>query len=262
MAVEFNVSHKRGTEYLFLPEQVKIKPELNGRHETPDIEWLIQDILERGQLQPVVIRNDGGAPVLVAGFSRWRAVSEINKRGLAPVKLTLRCTYFRGSEKEAFLANIAENRHRNATTPIDDAHNIARLERYGMTIAEIAEVYRENEAWCRSRLALISLCEDGRAALKEGKLKPTAAVEIAKLAEEQQREVLAGGKKLTASQVKAIATGKPSKPTLAQIREVLRAVVEDDKLPHGFEVDGRPARDVLDTFCCLMLDYITGKAEL
>ena len=79
MAVEFDVKGTRTSEYLFAPEQLEIDPSLNGRHELPDIQWIVESILTHGQLQPVTIRRSGGKPVLVAGFSRWRAVSQINK---------------------------------------------------------------------------------------------------------------------------------------------------------------------------------------
>ena len=121
MAVEFDVKGTRTSEYLFAPEQLEIDPSLNGRHELPDIQWIVESILTHGQLQPVTIRRSGGKPVLVAGFSRWRAISEINKKKLAEKPLALRCSYTQLTEKQAFLANIEENRVRNATTPMDDA---------------------------------------------------------------------------------------------------------------------------------------------
>ena len=155
MAVDFKVEHTRTSEYLILPKDIKFKPELNGRKELPDIEPLIESMVRQGQLQPVLIRNDGGMPVLVAGFSRWRAAVEINKRKLTPEPFRLRCVYVKCSEQQGVLMNISENRERNSTTPIDDGHNIARLERYGMTMTEIAAVYHEEESWCKKRLSLV-----------------------------------------------------------------------------------------------------------
>src|SRR5437870_10614480 len=98
MAVEFKdkESYSRVNDYSFDPAALKINPKLNGRHDLPDIEWLIADIAKNGQLEPVPIRNDGGTRVLCAGFSRWRAIVEINKRKLTPVPLRIRCSYFKG----------------------------------------------------------------------------------------------------------------------------------------------------------------------
>lgn len=208
MAVQFSVDHKRTSEYRFYPEDIKIKPELNGRHELPDIEWLITDMLRpddkgniKGQHTPVVIRNDGGMPVLVAGFSRWRAISEINTRGLTPLKMQLRCTYVQCSETEAFIINISENRFRNPTTPVDDAHNIKRLMSYGYVEEQIIGIYfptyktegelKEARKFMKDRTALISLSPEAEKAVKSGRVTLPAAKAIAKLSEEQQNAAVA-----------------------------------------------------------------------
>lgn len=212
MAVEFKTEHTRTSEYLFLPELIKFNPALNGRHELPDIEWLITSMVKHGQLQPVSIKNNGGEPWLHIGHSRWRAGIEINKRSLTPVPFKLRCVYFKGSERDAFLATIAENRDRNATTPIDDAHNMARLERYGMTLEEIATEYHEETKWVRDRMALIELCEDAQKAVASGTLKPSAAKVLAKMSSDAQKVQLESGKKLTAGGLKRIASVNASQP--------------------------------------------------
>lgn len=261
MAVDFKVEHTRTSEYLFLPEDISIRPELNGRHVLPDVTWLVKDILERGQLQPVLIRSDGGTPVLCAGFSRWRAVSEINRQRDNGSKLKLRCVYFKGNEADGFLANVSENRGRNATTPLDDAYNIARLERYGKTTAEIAAFYGEHEAWVKDRLALVNLCPEAQAALTGGSLKPSAAVQIAKLAEAQQRQKVSSGEKLTAAKIKQEASGKAPKPTLGRVLKILRAVVDEGTYPDGFEfiVSKDPINDSIAAFCEAVLAFAEGK---
>lgn len=235
MAVEFKVDHTRTSEYLIAPENITIKASLNGRHDLPDIEWLIDSMVESGQLQPVLIGNDGGKPVLYAGHSRWRAALEINKRKLTPAPFKLRCVYFKGSEHEAFVATIRENRDRNATTPIDDAHNIAKLERYGMTIDEIAaKVYHEDPKWVKDRLALIELCDEGQKALLAGEIKPNAAVVLSKLAKDAQREKLSSGEKLTAGGLKSSANGNGHKRvTIAAERELWKPYTEQPETKLG-----------------------------
>jgi ParB/RepB/Spo0J family partition protein len=235
MAVQFAVEHKRTSEYRFYPEDITIKPDLNGRHEKPEIEWLITDILAHGQHTPVVIRNDGGAAVLVAGFSRWRAISEINKRWLAPVKLQVRCTYVQCSESEAFLINISENRFRNPATPLDDAHNIKRLLNiYQMTDEQIAGVYfptaktegeiKAARKFVKDRIALISLSDEAAEAVKSGRVKESAAVAIAKLSQAQQHEVLKKEGTIERSDVKKPnAAPKVPKP-LARDPELMRRI--------------------------------------
>ncbi len=202
MAVDFKTEHTRSSEYLFLPELIKFNPLLNGRHELPNIDWLVTSMVQHGQLQPVSIKNNGGEPWLHIGHSRWRAALEINKRKLTPVPFKLRCVYFRGSEQDAFRATIAENRDRNQTTAIDDAYNIARLERYGMSTEEIATEYHEDERWVKERLALIDLCDEAQKAVTSRDLKPNAAKVLAKLSADAQRAVIASGEKLTPASIR------------------------------------------------------------
>jgi ParB/RepB/Spo0J family partition protein len=221
MAVQFQATHSRTSEYRMLPEAIVIKPSLNGRHVLPDIEPLIQDILLNGQHTPVVIRNDGGQAVLCAGFSRWRAISEINKRKLAPVPLQVRCTYTQSNEQQGFLLAISENRSRNATTELDDAYNITRLmKQFGMTEEQIAEQYfpggdqREAMRFVKQRMALVNLSPEAEKMMIAGRLKGSAAVKIAKMSQAQQKEYIENA---PTAKIKAPANGHvPLKKVLTQ----------------------------------------------
>jgi ParB-like chromosome segregation protein Spo0J len=203
MAVTFDVESTRSSVYFFAPEDITIKPELNGRHDLPDIEWLIADIARRGQVVPVSIRKDGGKPVLVAGHSRWRACVEINKRHLTSVPVKLACTYFMGNERDGFMASISENRFRNTTTPMDDSYNIGKLMKWGQAEKDIATIYfpnqtaeeaKKNVAWVKSRAKLLNLSPEVQDAVSAGTVKPTAAAHLATLSAEQQRKAMKGEK--------------------------------------------------------------------
>jgi ParB/RepB/Spo0J family partition protein len=235
MAVEFDVPMTRTSEYLCLPEDVQIDPAMNGRHELPDIEALVDSILTHGQLQPVTIRRTAGKPVLVAGFSRWRAISHINKKGLAPKPIKLRCSYTQLTEQQAFLANIEENRVRNATTPIDDAYNIQRLINvYQMSEDEAADAYRASVSWVKGRLKLLELTPEAEKAVRSGRVAPSAAKAIAKLSKEHQKAVVAKQGKITAADVRreAPAPAKvPAKPATAIGKALKVLFAECDQQP-------------------------------
>jgi ParB/RepB/Spo0J family partition protein len=200
MAVQWATKCNSTQEWRFLPEDIVIPSHLNGRHVLPEIDWLIEDILANGQHTPVVIRKDGGKPVLCAGFSRYRAVSEINKRKLSPVPLQLRCTYSQSDEKEGFLLAISENHMRNSLTDLDYAYNIKLLmKKFGMLEEQVALVYfpssdgkasKEALKFVRQKVALIDLSKEAEKALIEGRLKGSAARAIAKLSNEQQKELI------------------------------------------------------------------------
>jgi ParB/RepB/Spo0J family partition protein len=226
MAVAFNDHIKRTSEYTALPEHIEVLPELNGRHELPDITALVDSILRHGQLQPVTIRKTGKNPVLVAGFSRWRAISYINANKLTPAPLELSCSYTQLTEKQAFLANIEENRVRNETSPIDDAYNVQRLINvYQMSEQEVATAYRVSVSWVKDRLQLLELTPEAEVAVRSGRVKPSAAKAISKLSQEQQRKVLEKKGTIEHKDVKP-AKSKPVSRDLALLR-LIAAVFED-----------------------------------
>ena len=250
MAVEFSVEHTRTSEYLFYPEDITIKPELNGRLFAPDVSDLKASILEHGQLQPVAVRSDGGKPVLIMGFSRWTAIAEINEERIkaGESRMKLRCVYVRANERDSFIANWEENRRRNATTPLDDAHHFAQLEKWGMSVKEIAERLKVSEAIVNARLALVSATPEVQHAVAEGRIKATAATKLAKLAESVQRAAVKEPGKVTPSKI-AAATGQTVKPTLRDIRILVEQTADSTAEPK-----------MVRAFCAALLKVIDGEA--
>lgn len=248
MAVEFTVQGTRTSEYLFLPQDIQIHPDMNGRHDLPPIDELVDSILKRGQLQPVTIRRTAGLPVLVAGFSRWRSIDFINKNGLAPKPLRLRCSYTALNDQQAFIANIEENRVRNGTTPMDDAYNVQRLINvYQMSEAEAADVYRTSVTWIKGRLSLLELTPEAESAVRSGRVAPSAAKAIAKLTKEQQQRVVAKPGKVTAADVKReapVAAKKVPANSLASALAVLFAECDQQTGQMVFEIHSDVIRDV------------------
>jgi ParB-like chromosome segregation protein Spo0J len=236
MAVQFAGNVNRTSEYRMLPESIVIRAALNGRHDLPDIEWLIQDILANGQHTPVVIRKDGDRPVLCAGFSRYRAVSEINRRKLVTPPMQLRCTYTQANEQEGFLLAISENHQRNALTDLDYAHNIKMLmKKWAMTEEQVALVYfpgasdgklKEAVKFVRQRAALINLSPEAEKAMQEGRLKGSAARAIAKLSQDQQAKVVKESGE-GAVKVKAPSNGHVKGPSL---KDAIRVAVDKGRV--------------------------------
>jgi hypothetical protein len=232
---------KRDALYKCYPEDIEIRPQANGRHEKPDVEWLVKDILANGQMEPVGIWDDGGKPVLSFGFSRWRAISEINQRNLTPIKQMITCIYLKCNELGAFTRNISENRMRNPVSPIDDAHNIQRLLNWQMDEKDVAKIYFPTAAtdaelkdavrWIQERVKLIKLTPEAEQAMKDGRLNETAAQAIAKLSSAQQKEILKSKEgKVKAKDIKAVTPKstrgrKPNEPKAPTMdAELLRRI--------------------------------------
>lgn len=210
MAVEFKTEHTRSSEYLFLPQDIKIRAEFNGRFKPvsdEEIDERVASFLALGQLQPCLIGNDGGKPFLITGHCRWRAALRINKEKLTEKPFKLRCVYFRGDDRKAYMATLAENRERTPTDDIDDAHGIARLiNTFNMSEEEVAAEWHKDVKWVKDRLTLLNLSDSATEAFRGGRIKLSNAALLSKLEREaqDQRVKTAGEGKLTAAVIKGV----------------------------------------------------------
>ena len=210
-----------------LPEDILIDPELNGRHDNTEVESLAADILAHGQNTPCLIRrNDAGQPVLVYGHRRWRAVQLINSRKKhGEQKVELECNYESMTEEEALVAAITENRFRKDVSPMDDCYNIQKLKKLNkLSDEQIARIYfpeahsaqakTDAVRWVTERAGLIELAPEAVAAVKDGRAKITAAVELSRLSKDQQRDVVAASTSTLAGKarikVKDVKKAKPA----------------------------------------------------
>lgn len=242
MAMEFakSVDSKRTSSYSIPPENLHPSPDLNSRVELPDLEAMIASIVRDGQQVPITIRNDGGQPTIVDGRCRWMAISIINEKKLTPVPLRVQCVGFTGNAPDAFKAAIRANHYRNNATPIDDAHNVDRLFKYGMTAEEIAVFYfplkngeKPNVSWVKQRHALIGLSPEGEKAVVSGRIKSVSAAKaIAKMSAKQQKELLEKEGKIKPSDISE-ASGKPQKISLKEVKQEIDDIISEyaAKLP-------------------------------
>ena len=89
-------------------------------------------------------------------------------------------------------------------------------------------------AWVKRRAKLATLTPEAEAAVQRGDIKPTAAVHIAQLAAEVQKDLVKKGR-VTASDIRK-AEGKKLKLTTAEVRTEINMVTNTGKLNSGFKV--------------------------
>jgi ParB-like chromosome segregation protein Spo0J len=268
MGVEFQSSEKitRDSTYYIATQDIEIDAENNGRHVLPDIQWLIESIEKDGQKVACIVRKDGKRAMMVDGHNRWRAICEINKKRKPDDRLKVRCEYFRGNEVEALEAGYIANQH-NPLQPIDQGYFVARMLRFGKSLEQIAKICREDVAWCKKRLDLVSLTPEARAAVSDNNTPLTASVALAKLAAEEQRRFLKSGKKITPAAIKKFsAPAKPAqpapdaapppkrKPTIDDVRRVLHNIAAHDKYPEGLKPECTK-----DRLCEWLVQYIRAE---
>jgi ParB-like chromosome segregation protein Spo0J len=258
MPVSFKTNHKfiRTDAFYLDPADIHLDVENNGRHDLPDIAWLIGDIEKRGQLTPCLIRKDGERAVMVEGHSRWRAIVDINKRRKLEDRLKVLCTLFRGNEVDALIAGFSANRERNALTPVDEGYFVDRLLKYGKTLEEIAAITHEEVEWCKQRVALVSLTPEAQQAVSTGAVRvSTAAKTLAKMSADLQRKAVkdrdAKGRVTTKAIREASGKAAPVRVSLNKLR------LELEPFANG-ERDDVNAQDLAK----YILKILSGKTKL
>lgn len=187
------------------PKLIHVDDNMNLRKYAPDakgLELLSKDITEKGQLQPVVITQNGaeGEYKLVAGFRRYRAILMANENG-AGLKVLARMKNFdatggtveegtKSLERQALLDNLSENLKRESLSPLDQATAISVLEDNGMTISDIAKEFGKSVSWVRQVGYLLKLSPDKQKMVHRGEIPFSVARALSGLSEEEQAEVI------------------------------------------------------------------------
>jgi ParB family chromosome partitioning protein len=244
-----------GTEVVPLSVLV---PQAQPRRRFENLEALAESIREKGVLQPLLVRPLGdGRYAIVAGERRYRAAK---MAGLAEVPVRVLDL----PEKEARLLALVENLQREDLNPYEETLGVLDLlsEELGKTREEVVGLLRQMknakegrirdnvvpkdaqrveeifkalgrmswESFVQHRLPLLGLPEDLRAALEEGALPYTAALELKKVRDPEARARL----------LEEAKGGLSLRELKAKVREVL--VKEKTPPPWHKEVATRLAR--------------------
>jgi ParB family chromosome partitioning protein len=203
-----------GREVVTVPLEALV-PSPQPRRRFENLEALAESIREKGVLQPLLVRPLGdGRYAIVAGERRYRAAKMV---GLAEVPVRVLDL----PEKEARLLALVENLQREDLNPYEETLGVLELlsEELGKTREEVVGLLRQMknakegrirgnvapkdaqrveeifnalgrmnwESFIRHRLPLLGLPEDLRAALEEGALPYTAALELKKVKDLEAR---------------------------------------------------------------------------
>lgn len=250
---------KRGDSFRVWPKHIKVDPTLRGRvkSRTPEeIRELADSILEYGQRTPVEFRRlEDKTLQLVYGYTRYEAICLINKELRPENPLQLRGEVITCNEEEAFIHNIVENQHRNATSPIDDAHNQRRLrEDHGKTNAEIMRLYRYKSPNKPGQLEkLLNLSKADQEKIHDGTMPMCQALDLLEIPAEERAELVdetgkVDQEKVTAKKREVRASkGKNTPLSVKHLRKFFAANKEQSLSP------------AVRKFCADSLDWLTGK---
>ena len=237
-----------GREVVTVPLEALV-PSPQPRRRFENLEVLAESIREKGVLQPLLVRPLGnGRYAIVAGERRYRAA---RMAGLAEVPVRVLDV----GEREARLLALLENLQREDLNPYEETLGVLDLlsEELGKTREEVVGLLRQMknakegrirdnvvpkdaqrveeifkalgrmtwESFVQHRLPLLGLPEDLRAALEEGTLPYTAALELKKVKDPEARARL----------LEEAKGGLSLRELKARVREALRREQAPQPLP-------------------------------
>jgi ParB/RepB/Spo0J family partition protein len=153
---------------------------------------LADSIVKHGVQEPLLVRPAvtlGGAPIddvfeIVSGQRRWLAAM------LADYK-TVPCIVREMNDAAAAEARVIANLQREDLPPVEEAEAYGKLLAMpGATVESVAAALAKSPSYVGRRLKLLDAVEPVREALKFGAIEIGHALELARLSERQQRELL------------------------------------------------------------------------
>lgn len=265
--------------------QIQVDPSRNCRVKPiSDIEELKHSIQENGVLQPGVIRLEGRTPILVAGYSRFRALSELQEENQDRT-FTFPCKVVEAPDTlTALKISLEENLRRNALNPMDICDSIWRLiDEEGFIspsngeegsppipdISRLSSFFNKSEAWITTHMNLRSLSSPIQKQVEKGVIPGSVAMKLTSLSEEEQEVVLekareAGGAITRDNVVKAKRDvkgddGSPSARTSKQVKDYFLEVLSSEDPAAFSEPLDKRISTLLLTLAKVMLSFLDGK---
>ena len=148
------------------------------------LQELAESIKAQGIIQPVIVREiAAGEYEIIAGERRWRAAQ---LAGLDSVPVVIKNV----ADDAAIAMALIENIQREDLNPIEEAVALQRLiDEFVMTHQEVAEAVGKSRTTITNLLRLLSLNEDVKQLLAEGKLDAGHAKVLLALTGSQQSQV-------------------------------------------------------------------------
>ena len=147
---------------------------------------LAKSLADHGVLVPLMVRPAPGRDgfEVVCGHSRMRAAAVADMDSVP-------CEVRELSDAEAQQIGIVDNLQREDLAPMDEAQAYGELlSRLGATIETVAATVAKSPSYVGRRLKLLDAIEPVRTALKAGAIEVAHALELARLSERQQQELL------------------------------------------------------------------------
>ena len=205
------------------------------------IKELASSIEKQGLIQPIVVTEDDGEYILIAGERRLRAHKFLKKSTIKAIVVD-----FDLSKLREFA--IIENLQREDLNVLDLAESLYELmQEHDYTHEELAKILSKSRSYITNILRLLKLSEYAKEKLKEDKINFGHAKSLVVLDEEEQKKAVDTiiGQKLSTRDAERLSwqykQQKNSKKTKASQKkrlsedEVIKMIEKKHKLKIGFE---------------------------
>ena len=166
----------------------ELRPPLNQIRGVDNLNGLMRSILEKGLLQPIIVRmiNDKNYYEIVAGYRRYLACKKLGWKKIP-------CQILDLSDIEAFEISIVENVQRKTLNPIDEAKAFKKYvyDNGWGSVSALASKLGKSVAYITKRIMLLDLPSDVTKAINENLLVPSIAEELFSIKKEDEQSKLA-----------------------------------------------------------------------
>jgi ParB family chromosome partitioning protein len=151
-----------------------------------ELSSLAQSIMDKGLLEPIVVRRTSKGYEVVAGSRRLKAFRYLNLEKIP-------CHIVKANDKEAYEISIIENVQHQTLNPIDEALAYKRyIEEFGYGgVSALASKIGKSQEYVSLRLALLKLPSEILDKLIRRQISPTTAQELLPLSPAQQKRLAA-----------------------------------------------------------------------
>lgn len=242
---------KKNDLYKIDPTIIKEEQGFNLRdYEQPEvkahIDNLTETILSGGYIPPIVVRTDGtGSILLVDGHCRTRAALQAIERGATGLMLS--AVNFKGSDADRVELMLRSGEGLKFT-PLEIAKGYLRLQRMGLSTAEIAKRVGKTANHVNQYLNLATANVDVQQMVERGEVAANVAIETVQKHGEDAGKVLEEAKEKAAKQGKTKVTAAVVKEWLPPRKELISLVSVAKQLEKGivFSTDGSKATVTVD----------------
>lgn len=164
----------------------KLRPSASPlRNEIGSVDELVASVMEKGLLEPIVVRPVDGGFEVIAGNRRLKAC-----RKLGFSKVT--CHIIELDDREAYEASLAENLNRQTLNPIEEAQAFKKyVEKFGFgSASDLAKKIGRSPSYVSRRIALLSLPQKIQSQLLLRSARVGMAQELLSLDEDGRDEAM------------------------------------------------------------------------